>query len=76
MESNLHVESPGPETGVPERSTMEALAGKSKPQVVDWFALTEGNVQAKPGEPAAGATPSQTVPLEVPSAAAIGGLRP
>jgi hypothetical protein len=76
MESNLLVESPGREPDVPQPSPAPERAGHAKRQIVDWFALTEGNVQAKAGEPAAGATPSPTVPLEVPSAAAIGGLRP
>jgi hypothetical protein len=47
-------------------------AGKSEPQVVDWFGLTESNLPPKPVAPAAPAT----VELQGPTLSSIGGLRP
>jgi hypothetical protein len=65
-----------PETVSPDKPVSPEAAGNPAPQVVDWFALTEGNVVLAPAEVPPTQRPAQEVQLEVPSATAIGGLRP
>jgi hypothetical protein len=72
QEFKMHVDRSCPETGSPDQSPSPAEAGSANPQVVDWFALTEGNAPSDSTEPAAIDTPT----LQVPSAGSIGGLRP
>jgi len=63
---------PVPQAGKPEQTGAQEADSSAKPQVVDWFALTEDNLQPTAAEPA----PTEAPTLEVPTACAVGGLRP
>lgn len=73
-----------PEAGRADQPPAKQSEGAAARQVVDWFALTEDNLlpdaQAPvPVDPSAhveASTPTESPTLQVPSACAIGGLRP
>ncbi len=76
MESEMHIDVRYPEAGSPDQPASPQEGADDRPQVVDWFALTEGNVPASTGDTPATVSPAPEVTLAVPSAGAIGGLRP